>query len=245
MHLPALRNTVPASLDGMSLEDYIRNATRNLQNVAAAMPSGGSGVAGAVYLGFNGNTSEWKLNKEVIDPKGVGRILVPEHGMYEGMIEWAGGSPLQKVTRPLRGVAYEEPMTERLLKKPLSPGAYKKETDGPQYMMGFAGLLIDDGTTVVFEHNSGGATKALSALNTTAIQALVAFGELVHPVIELGSSSYENQGHTTFNPKLNVIGYVTDKRVKEVNVISDSDILTRPMPSPAKSRRKAGEAPAL
>jgi hypothetical protein len=229
----------------MSLEDYIRNATKNLQNVAAAMPSSGSGIAGAIYLGFNGNTGEWKLNKEVIDPKGVGRILVPDHSFYEGEIEWANGSPLQKVHRPLRGVVYEEPMTERLLKKPLSPGAYKKEDDGPKYMMGFAGLLIDDGTPVVFEHSSDGATKAVGALNTTAIQALVAFGELVHQVIELGSSSYENRGHLTYNPKLNVVGYVTDKRVKEVNVISDGDIITRPTPSPAKSRRKSGEAPAL
>jgi hypothetical protein len=47
--------------------------------------------------------------------------------MYEGIVEWAGGAVLQKVQRPLRGVVYEEPMTERLLKKPLSPGAYKQE----------------------------------------------------------------------------------------------------------------------
>jgi hypothetical protein len=246
MHLPALKNTVPPSLDGMSLEDYIRNATKNLRNVAASMPgNSGSGVAGAVYLGFNGNTGEWKLNKEVVDPKSLGRILVPDHGMYEGMIEWANGSPLQKIQRPLRGVAYEEPMTEQLLKKPLSPGAYRQDTDGPQYMMGFAGLFIDDGATVVFEHGSGGGTKALNALNTAALQAHVAFGELVHQVIELGSDSYNVANRTVFNPKLTVVGYVTDQRAREADVISDGDIITRPTASRAKLARKAKEGPAL
>jgi hypothetical protein len=179
MHLPVLKNTAPASLDGMSLEDYIRNATHNLRNVAAALPGSGSGVTGAVYLGFNGNTGKWTLNKETVDPKSLGRILVPEHGMYEGMIEWANGLPLQKCNRPLRGVTHTEPMTEALLKKPLSPGAYRQDTDGPKYMMGFAGLFFDDGTTVIFDHSSGGATKAINALSTTALQAVVAFGEMV------------------------------------------------------------------
>ena len=55
MQLPALRNTVPASLiDGMSIEDFIRNSTKNLQRLADAMPGGG--VAGAIYLGFDGTT---------------------------------------------------------------------------------------------------------------------------------------------------------------------------------------------
>jgi hypothetical protein len=111
--------------------------------------------------------------------------------------------------------------------------------------LGFAGLLIDDGTTVVFEHSSGGGVKALNALNTTAIQALVAFGELVHLVIELGSDSYPFANRTVFNPKLNVVGYVTDKRAREVERITAGDILTRPTPSPAKARRKTTEAPAL
>ena len=50
--------------DGQSIEDFIRNSTQNLQHVAAAMP--GSGVAGAVYLGFDGTNGKWKLNKEVV-----------------------------------------------------------------------------------------------------------------------------------------------------------------------------------
>jgi hypothetical protein len=246
MQLPVLKNSAPTSLDGQSLQDYIRNATQNLRNVVAAMPSGGGAAsAGAIYLNFNGNTGKWTLNKDVVDPKGLGRILVPEHGMYEGMVEWAGGSALQKFTRPLRGVAYDEPMTERLLKKPLSPGAYKQDNDGPKYMMGFVGLLLDDGTTVVFEHSSGGGTKALNALNTAAVQALVAFGELVHPVIEVGLNSYPWSGRTVFNPELNVVGYVTDKRAREVDVVSADDIVTRPTESKAKIARKAKEAPAL
>ena len=231
----------------MTIEDYIKNATRNLQHAAAAMPSGGggSGVVGAVYLGFNGNAGDWRLNKETVDPKSLGRILVPQHGLYEGMVEWAGGSPLQKINRPLRGVAYDEPMTERLLKKPLSPNAYKKENDGPTYMMGFAGLFFDDGATVVFEHSSRGATKAINALSTAALQAVVAFGELVHPIIELSSRSYENSGHLTFDPLLNVIGYVADTRAREVDVLSDKDIITRPTASRAKLNRARTEAPAI
>ena len=247
MLLPALRNSVPTSLDGMSLETYIRNGTANLRNVAAALPGGGSGVADAVYLGFNGNTGNWTLAKEIVDPKSLGRILVPEHGLYEGMIEWANGSPLQKCQRPLRGVAYDEPMTERLLKKPLSPGAYRTDNDGPKYMLGFAGLFFDDGATVVFDSSSGGGKKAVNALATTAIQALTAFNELVHPVIELGSGSWELTARkkTVYEPRFTVIGYVTDKRALEVDTLSDSDIITRPTPSHAKLRRAAKEAPAI
>jgi hypothetical protein len=230
----------------MSIEDYIRNATKNLQNVAAAMPSGGGGgIVGASYLGFNGNTGAWKLDKELVDPKSLGRILVPQQGLYEGMIEWANGSSLQKWQRPLRGVAYDEPMSERLLKKPLSPGAYRQDTDGPQYMMGFVGVFFDDNAPVIFEHSSGGATKAINTLSTTAIQAVVAFGEIVHPVIELGSSSYDISNRTVFNPVLNVIGYVTDKRVQEADALSDKDIITRPTASRAKLNRQTKEGPAI
>ena len=242
MQLPALRNSVSTSLNGQSIEEFIRNSTQNLQRAAAALP--GSGVAGAVYLGFDGTTGAYKLNKEVVDPKGLGRILVPQHGLFEGYIEWANGSPLQKVQRQL-GVHYDEPMTEHLLSKPLSPGAYKKENDGPKATLGFVGFMLDDGANVVFEHSSMGATKAINALATAATQALVAFGELVHPVIELGSSSYENSYRKIYDPKLTVIGYVTDKRVREVNVIADNDIITRPTTSQAKLRRQAKEGPAI
>jgi hypothetical protein len=83
-------------------------------------------------------------------------------------------------------------------------------------------------------------------LGAAATQALAAFGELVHPVIEYGdTSSYETGGRTVYEPKLNVIGYVTDKRVREVNVIADEDIITRPVTSKAKVKRKAKEGPAI
>ena len=111
--------------------------------------------------------------------------------------------------------------------------------------MGFAGLFFDDGTTVVFDHSSGGATKAINALSTTALQAVVAFGEVVHPVIELGVNSYDIANRTIYNPKLNVIGYVTDTRVREADNLSDSDIVTRPTASRAKLRRETKEGPAL
>jgi hypothetical protein len=244
MQLPALKNSVPASLNGQSIEDFIRNSTRNLQRAAAAMP--GSGVTRAVYLGFDGTKGEWKLNKEAVDPKSLGRILVPQHGLFEDMVEWANSSPLQKAgRRQLLGVSHKEPMSEALLKKPLSPGAYKKDTDGPTYTLGFIGFMLDDGSSIVFEHSSGGAKKAINALATTATQALAAFGEIVHPVIELGSSSYEGAYRTIYDPKLSVIGYVTDKRAKEADVLSDGDIITRPTASRAKLARKATEAPAI
>jgi hypothetical protein len=148
MQLPALRNSVPASLNGMSIEDYIRNSTRNLQQIAATVP--GSGIAGAVYLGFDGTTGVSKLNKEAADPKSLGRILVPNHGLFEGCIEWANGSPLQKVQRQMVGVHYDEPMSEALLPKPLSPNAYRKENDGPTLTLGFVGFMLDDGATVMY-----------------------------------------------------------------------------------------------
>jgi hypothetical protein len=244
MQLPALQNAVPASLiDGQSIEDFIRNSIKNLQHVAGATP--GSGIPGAVYLGFDGANGTWKLNREVVDPKSLGRILVPQHGLFEGCIEWANSSPLQKIKRQLLGVHYDEPMSERLLPKPLSPNAYRKDTDGPAYMLGFVGFMLDDGANVVFEHCSKGAKKAVKALATAATQALAAFGEIVHPVIELGSSSYENSRRTIHDPKLTVIGYVTDKRALEVNVISDGDIITKPTASQAKLRRETKQPPAL
>jgi hypothetical protein len=243
MHLPALRSSIPASLDGMSIEDFIRNSTQNLQRVAAAMPGGD---AGTVYLDFNGTTGEWKLHHEVVDAKSLGRILVPQHGLFEGCIEWANSSVLQRIRRPLLGVHHDEPMSERLLPKPLSPGAYKKETDGPNLVLGFLGFFLDDGANIMFEKNSMGAKKAVDALATAATHALAAFGEIVHPVIELGSSSYENSHHRVIHdPKLTVVGYVTDKRVREVNVLSDEDIITRPTASRAKQNREKREAPAL
>ena len=130
MHLPALKNSVPASLDGQSIEDFIRNSTQNLQHVAAAMPGSGS-VAGAVYLGFDGTTGMWKLNKEVVDPKSLGRILVPQHGLFEGCIEWANGSPLQKIQRQLLGVHPRRADVRAVAAEAAVAQAYKKETDGP------------------------------------------------------------------------------------------------------------------
>jgi hypothetical protein len=243
MQLPMLKNVVPASLEGQSIEDFIRNSTQNLQRAAAGMPGGGD--TGMVYLDFDGTKGTWKLNKDVVDPKSLGRILVPQNGPFEGCIEWANGSPLQKIRRPLLGVPHKEAMSEHLLTKPLSPNAYRKETDGPTIVFGFIGFFLDDGANVMFEKNSNGGKGAVQALATEATQALAAFGEMVHPVIELGSSSYETSGRTIYKPKLSVIGYVTDKRAKEVDVISDEDIVTRPTASRAKLRRETKEGPAL
>src|SRR6516162_7870579 len=123
MLLPALNNAMPTSLiDGMSIEDFIRNSIQNLQRISAAMPGSG----GASYLGFDGNSGAWKLNREPVDPKSLGRILVPQHGLFEGCIEWANSSPLQKIQQQLLGTVYDKPMSEQLLQKPPSPSAYKK-----------------------------------------------------------------------------------------------------------------------
>jgi hypothetical protein len=243
MLLPALKNSVPASLDGQSIEDFIRNSVANLQRTAATRP--GSGVAGAVYLGFDGTKGVWKLNREVIEAKDVGRILVPQHGLFEGCVEWANGSPLQKIQRQLLGIHHDEPMSEHLLPRPLSPNAYRKENDGPTLTLGFIGYMLDDGSNVVFEHSSMGAKKALDALATAATQAVVAFGEIVHPIIELGSSSYENNYRTIYDPKLTVIGYITDTRAREVTVIGPDDIINRPTASQARLRRETKEPPAI
>jgi hypothetical protein len=244
MFLPALKNSVSRLVPtNQSVEELVRASTQNLQRLAAETPGGGA--HGAVYLGFDGLSGTWKLNKEPIDPKAAGRILVPYFGLYEGMVEWANGSPLQKIQRQLLGVSYDEGMSERLLPKPLSPNAYKKETDGPKYAVGFVGTMLDEGGNIAFEHTSGGGKKAIEALATTAVQALVAFGEMVHPVVTLDSTSYESAYRKIYNPILNVIGYVTDARAREVDVIADTDIITRPTASKAKIGRQKAEAPAI
>jgi hypothetical protein len=245
MLLPALKGSSANILANsqMSIEDFIRNSTQNLQRLSAEVPGGGG--QGALYLNFNGLSGAWSLNKEEVDPKAVGRILIPAYSLYEGMVEWAGGQPLQKVIRQLLGVKYDEPMSEKLFTKPPSPGAYRKDTDGPKFMCGFLGIMLDEGGKIAFEHSSGGGKKAIEALATTIVQAIVAFNEPVHPVITLGSNSYENSFRTIFNPHLNVVGFLTNARTQEAANITDRDIITRPMASKAKVTRQAAEAPAL
>jgi hypothetical protein len=242
MQLPALNNTVSAP---QSVEDFVRNSNQNLQRMATAMPDGG--IPGALYLGFDGNTGHYKLSKVVVAPASIGRILVPQHGFFEGCNEWANGSVLQRIKRPLLGVHYDDAMSELLLEKPLSPQAYRKgANDGPALVLGFMGFMLDDGATVVLEHSSKGTKKNIRLLATTATQAITAFGEVVHPVIELDSTSYKNNvGKTIFDPKFVVVGYVTDKRAREVDVIEDGDIITRPTASRGKVNRQAKEGPAL
>jgi hypothetical protein len=247
MHLPALRNSVPATIGNQSLEDFIRNSVKNLQRVSEHVPSGGA--SRPAYLTFDGTTGIFRLDKEVVDPKSLGKILVSHDGIFEGCIEWANSSPLQKIMRSMLGVDYEEAMSEKLLPKPLSPQAYRKATDGPTMVLGFVGCLLDDATNISFEHRSGGAKTAVRNMGALATQALTVFGEMVHPVIELGANSYVNrEGKTIYNPKFNPVGFVADTRVKEIADISEiakDDILTRPMPSRARVRREAQEGPAI
>jgi hypothetical protein len=246
MLLPVFKNSSAlTSVNKPSIEEIIRNSAKALQHMSAAMP--GSGVSGGAYLGFNGKTGVWTLAKEEVAPESLGRIVVPYHGMYELIVEWGGGGrPLQKTPpRQLLGIDYDEPLSERMLTKPLSPHLYRKETDGPKHTFGFIGFMVDDGANVIFEHSSNGAKKAFNALATIAHQAVIAFGEMVHPTITLSVGSWEGDYGTIYEPKFNGVGFITDTRVKEVSVISDADIITRPTASKAKLARKAAEAPAI
>jgi hypothetical protein len=245
MLLPVLKNSTAISSEGLSVEDFIKNSTKSLQRAAASMPSN-KGNGGVTYLNFNGQKGEWKLSREVVDPKSLGRIVIPQHGFFEAMIEWGGGQPLQKVApRQLLGVYYDEPMSEQMFAKPLSPHLYKKENDGSKYVLGFVGFMLDDGASVSFETSSQGGTKAVNATATTSTQAIAAFGEMVHVVVELESMSYESGGNTNYNPIFKIVGYVTNKRTQEVATLTDKDIITRPTPSHTKQRRAAIEAPAI
>jgi hypothetical protein len=96
MQLPALKNSSSLSPinGGMSIEEFIRNSTQNLQRAVASLPGGGA--TGTIFLNFDGTTGIWKLNKEVVTPESLGHILVPQHGLFEIMKEWLNGSVLQK-----------------------------------------------------------------------------------------------------------------------------------------------------
>ena len=188
----------------------------------------------------------WKLNKEVVDPKSLGRILVPQHGLFEGCIEWANGSPLQKIQRQLLGVHHDEPMSERLLPKPLSPNAYKKDTDGPKLHARLRRLhprrRRQRGVRALLEGRQKGGQRpgddchpGNRRLRRDGPPGDRAWVQLVRELAD----------RTIHDPKLNVIGYVTDKRAREADVISDDDIITRPTASRAKLRRETKEAPAL
>jgi hypothetical protein len=245
MLLPVLKGSTAISSEGLSVEDFIKNSTKSLQRAAASMP-GNSGGGGIIYLKFNGKTGVWDLNREKVDPKSVGRIMIPQHGFFEARIEWGGGQPLQKVPpRQLLGVYHDKPMDDLMFEKPLSPHLYKKENDGSKYVLGFIGFMLDDGASVNFESQSQGGTKAVNVTANTLTQAIAAFGEMVHVVVELESKSYESGGNTNYDPIFKIIGYVTDKRTQEAATIIDKDIITRPMPSHTKQRRAAIEAPAI
>ena len=201
------------------------------------MPGGETG--GMSYLDFDGTSGRWKLNKEPVDGKILGRILVPRAGIFEGCIEWANGSPLQK--DPAAAVhrrRYEEPMSERLLQKPLSPGAYRKDSDGPTLVYGFFGVLIDDGVNVVLEKNRWGPQRRSTPSRPRLLRRWWRSASTSTRSSSSNSSSYDGAHRTIYDPKLNIIGYVTDARVAEVDVISDEDILTRPAASKAKLRRE-------
>jgi hypothetical protein len=220
----ALKTTSPVLIEGQPVADFIKNSIQNLQrNVTVPLGDNRS------FLHFNGNTGEWKLNKEPVDAASLGRIIIAPDAIFEGMVEWANQKPLQKTQRPLLGVEHKEPMSEHLLPRPLSPTAYRQQSDGPRYVLGFAGKMMDDGTKLTFAHSSQGVTRAVNTLAMLVTQASAAFGEIVHPVVELGVSSYlTSLGKTVFDPQFNVIGYITDKRAKEVEALSDEDILTQP-----------------
>ena len=193
MQLPALKNCRSCLARRQSIEDYIRNSTQNLQHVAAAMPGSGSGITGAVYLGFNGNTGNWKLNKEVVDPKSLGRILVPQHGLFEGMIEWANGSPLQKMpAAAARRSPRRADVGARCCRSRCRPAPTGRTPTARRYMLGFVGFMLRRRRHRGVRALLGGRHKSSQRPGDNCPQALVAFGEIVHPVIELGSSSYEN-----------------------------------------------------
>ena len=232
-----LKGASPVLIEGRTVEDFIKNSVHNLQRNVTLLP--GDNQSSTSFLRFDGNTGNLKLNREPVDAASLGRIVIAPDAIFEGMVEWANQKPLQKTHRPLLGVEHKEPMSEHLLPRPLSPAAYRHQSDGPRYVLGFTGKMMDDGTKLKFEHSSKGATRAVNSLATLVTQAIVAFAEIVHPVIELGVSSYVNHlGKTVFDPQFNVVGYITDKRVKEVEMLSDEDIVTQPATdSRARSHR--------
>src|SRR4051812_30940665 len=220
-----MKNASPVLIEGQSVQDFIKNSIQNMQRNTSAL----NNQIGASFLHFDGNTGNWKLNKELVEAASLGRIIIQPDAIFEGMVEWANQRPLQKTQRPLLGIEHQEPMSEHLLPRPLSPTAYRQHSDGPRYVLGFTGRMMDDGTKLQFEHSSMGATQAINTLATLVTQAMAAFGEIVNPVIELGVSSYVNYlGKTVFDPQFNVVGYIADRRLKEVEMPSDEDIVTQP-----------------
>ena len=82
-------------IDGMTIAEFIKASAEKLRRNMTATPGGGAGTT--AYLKFNGNTGQWSLNGDEIDPIGIGRLVVPRSSLFEGVVEWAGGRPLQKI----------------------------------------------------------------------------------------------------------------------------------------------------
>ena len=140
MQLPALKNTVPASLiDGMSIEDFIRNSTTNLQRI----PTGGARrdrhrrrrVSWVSTARPASGSSTGSRSRRKTSAASWCRSTACSRAISNGPTR----RRCRRSSGQLLGVQHDEPMSERLLPKPLSPGAYKKETDGPSYQLGFVG----------------------------------------------------------------------------------------------------------
>ena len=119
-----------------------------------------------------------------------------ESGLFEGCIEWANGSPLQKIRRPLLGASYDEPMSERLLHEAAVARRLQEGQRRPDTGLRLLRLLLDDGGNVVFENNIMGASKAVNDLATTTTQAWRHSARFVHPVVELDVNHYEGAHRT-------------------------------------------------
>ena len=239
MQLPGLRNTVQPA--GQDITAFIKASTANLQRTVV-----GNSQAGSItYLGFDGTTGAWKLNRDPIEPDDVGKVVINSRGLFEGIIEWCNGSPLQKFSRPLLGVQHDEPVSEKMLPKPMSPQIYRTDRDGPTNVLGFLAKSLDDGTDLMFESGSMGGTKAVDAVAQQVLQGAAAFGELVHPVVVLAVTSYDGAYRTIFNPIFKVVGFIPDSRLGNEVPVTDKDVLVRPQASLSRQRREKGEAPAL
>ena len=129
------------------------------------------------FLDFDGTAGKWKLNKEPVDAKSLGRVLIRGLAFLRvhRMGEWLTATEDSGDRCSARPMTSK--MSERLLPKPLSPGAYRKDTDGPTLVYGFFGILIDDGVHVVLEKTRWAPQRRSTLSRPRLTQAMVAFGE--------------------------------------------------------------------
>ena len=173
-------------------------AIQNLTDLSAALNDhriADEVTVGVDFLKMDFDTGEWFLgqNADIVTDE---EILIDTTTIQHGWILWSGNRPQKKM------VPFNQDMP-----MPMDPIGEDEPSEGRS----FQGALIDDGSPLSFDTNSGGGRKGVKAL-LDAIMAQNATGsKYLYPKVKLTSNNYpgtgKRSGKTNHNPQFDVIAW--------------------------------------